>query len=347
MTSLRLLVLSSAALLGAATAGAAVPPLAVETVRAQTSTAAVPVVATGQFERRAEAALAFKTGGVIRAVHVRPGDRVQRGQELASLRLDEIDAAVSQARAGADKARRDLVRVRALHAERVATLEQLQDSETAVAVAEAALRTAEFNRTHSVLLAPADGRILRRHAEPEELAAPGRPILDFAAENSGWIARVGVSERDSLRLAPGDGATLALRDGRTVAARITQIAEGLDPATRTVAVELEFTDAAPAGLRSGFTAQAVITPQPGAARSIVPLAAVVEGSKRTAHVFLLNPDRRSVRRVAVAIEALGDEAAYLRDPLPADAELVTTGAEFLTDGHPVNVTNATSTGGAR
>lgn len=344
MSALRLLPLLSAALLGSATA--ALPPVSVETVRVTTSTAAVPVIATGQFERREEAALAFKTGGVIRAVHVRAGDLVRRGQELASLRLDEIDAAVTQARAGADKARRDLERVRALHRDRVATLEQLQDSETAVALAEAALRTAEFNRQHSVLIAPADGRILRRHAEPEELAAPGRPILDFAAENAGWIARVGVSERDSLRTALGDRATLALRDGRNVAARITQIAEGIDPATRTVPVELELTDAAPAGLRSGFTAQAVITPRPGAARSLVPLAALVEGRQRTAHVFVLSDDRRTVRRVAVEIEALGEEFAYLRAPLPVDAELVTTGAEFLTDGHPVTVSNRQPAHGA-
>jgi len=331
---LPLLVLTAPALSFAADGLA---PLVVETASPGLTTEAVPIHAPGVFARRTESVLSFKTGGLIESITVRPGDVVRAGQVLATLRLTEIDAMVAQAGAGAEKARRDLARVEALQRDRVATLENSQDARTAVAVAEAALRAAEFNRTHSVILAPADGRILRRNAEPEEMAAPGRPILAFAADDEGWIARVGVSEREIVRLKLGDRAELAWHGGAPVEARVRQIAEAVDPATRTIEVELELTRAAPAGLRSGFIADARLFPEPGAARSVVPLAALVEGADRRAHLFLLAADGHSVRRVAVDVEAIDRDSAYLRNALPADAKIVTTGAEFLSDGRAVTV----------
>lgn len=315
-------------------------PLAVETVSGRVSTEAVPIHAPGVFERRTESVLSFKTGGLIRSVAVRPGDQVRAGQVLATLRLDEIDAQVAQARAGVEKARRDFARVDALQRERVTTLENAQDAQTALDLAEAALRVAKFNRAHSVILAPADGRVLRRHAEPEEIAAPGRPILVFAADQGGWIARVGVSERDVVRLQAGDRAELGWRGGPAAAGHVRHIAEAVDPATRTIMVELEMTDPAPRGLRSGFVADVRLFPAPGEARSIVPLAAIVEGADRRAHLFVLRADGRSVQKVAVWVEAIERDSAYLRDALPPGARIVTTGAEFLSDGRAVAVAPA-------
>jgi len=325
----------AAPLLSSAADGLA--PLAVETVPSRLSSAAVPIHAPGVFERRTESVLSFMTGGIIQSVAVRAGDKVKVGQILAALRLDEIDAQVARARAGADKSRRDLARIESLHRERVTTLENAQDARTVLDLAEAALKGAEFNRAHSVILAPTDGRILRRHAEPEEMASPGRPILAFAAEDGGWIARVGVSEREVVRLQPGDRAELGWRGGPSVAARVRQMAEAVDPATRTIEVELELTDPAPAGLRSGFVADVQLFPAPGSTRSIVPLAAIVEGAELHAYLFVLAADGLSVRRIAVAVEAIDRDSAYLREALPAGARVVTTGAEFLSDGRAVTV----------
>ena len=41
-------------------------------------------------------------------------------------------------------------------------------------------------------LAPTDGRILRRTAEPNELAAPGKTILAFGSDTEGWLVRAGL-----------------------------------------------------------------------------------------------------------------------------------------------------------
>ena len=310
-------------------------PFRIETAEVAFTSEPVPVEAPGILSRRQEAVLSFKTGGVIGAVNVRAGDRVTGGQELASLRLEEIDAQVAQASVGLEKARRDLARARALQAERVATLENLEDAQTAFDVAAAGLRAAQFNRAHSVIVAPGAGTILRRAAEPDELAGAGRPILVFAGDEGGWIVRAGISEPDVVRLRVGDAATLRAGESAAVAASVSQIAEGADAATRTVEVELTLGQAPAQGWRSGFIVQVSVSPQPGPGRSAVPLSALVEGRGKAASVFVLSADGRSVHRQEVEIDALHGERAYLRTTLPRGVRVATTGAEFLTDGRAV------------
>ena len=77
--------------------------------------------------RRTSSALAFKIGGVIERIEVDEGDAVHRGALLAVLERTEIDAAVERAAESVGKAERDLKRTRALYAEDVATLEQVED----------------------------------------------------------------------------------------------------------------------------------------------------------------------------------------------------------------------------
>jgi RND family efflux transporter MFP subunit len=228
----------------------------------------------------------------------------------------------------------------ALQADRVATLEQLQDARSAVELAEAGLRAATFNREHSVITAPVDGRILRRLAEPDELAAPGRPILAFAGDAEGWIVRVGVPEKEVVRLRTGDRAAVSLGAAPEIPAAITQIAEAADPATRTVEVELQPDSPLSPGQRSGFLVNTRLWPEPVPARPVVPLAALVEGRDRRGFIFVLTGNGRQVRRESVEIDTISGTRAYLRTPLPAGTRVVTTGAEFLTDGRAVTVAAA-------
>jgi len=70
------------------------------------------VRSVGVLEPRDEMRLSFKVGGVVDAVNVDVGDRVRRGQLLASIKRAEVDAAMNQASEAAEKARRDLERSR-------------------------------------------------------------------------------------------------------------------------------------------------------------------------------------------------------------------------------------------
>jgi multidrug efflux system membrane fusion protein len=313
-------------------------PIVVRAAPVEYSSAALPVRASGLLARRTEAGLSFKTSGIIESVVVRAGDTVAADQLLARLQPDEIEAQVAQARSVVQKARRDFARTEKLQAGSVATVENLQDVRTAVELAEAQLRVAEFNRRHSVIRAPAGGRILRRLAEPNELVAAGRPILEFAADSDGWIVRAGLPDRDLARLRIGDRAEVNCAAGTpAVPGRIVQIAGGTDLATRTTEIEIAL-DAEPPLARSGSVATATLLPADVPERPVVPLGALIEGDGASASLFVLEPGATTARRVVVEVEALLGAQAYLRTALPRGARLVVAGGEYLRDGAVVSVT---------
>jgi RND family efflux transporter MFP subunit len=321
----------------APTAAVSTPkPAVVRTVPIEFSTEAAPINVSGVLARRTEAELAFKIGGIVEAVAVRAGDSVAKGQVLARLRFDEIDAQVSAARSAVDKARRDLARTEKLQSGAVATVENLQDARTGVEQAEAQLRIAEFNRRYAVIVAPAAGRILRRAAEPDEIVTPGKAIVGFAADAEGWIVRAGLAERDVARVRVNDAATLSLNGSALAAAgRVIRVSESADAATRTTPVEIGLTAEAPAGVRSGFVVGVTLTPREVAARPVVPAAALIEGAGGTAGIFVIEDGAKTVKRVTVELEELRGERAYLRTALPRTARLVVSGGEYLREGQAV------------
>ena len=125
----------------------------IKTVTAEFEEISVPVRFSGMLQSEAEMKLSFKIGGIIQSLNVEEGMQVRKNQVLASLNLTEINASLAQAKAGYQKAQRDLQRVENLYADTVATLEQLQNSKTALEVATANLQKAEFNQKHAKILA--------------------------------------------------------------------------------------------------------------------------------------------------------------------------------------------------
>jgi RND family efflux transporter MFP subunit len=332
----------------AAAPAATAPPLPVLAATVVAEDVARPVRASGLLVARRELRLSFKVGGVVRSVAAEEGRAVRAGAPLAALDLSEVDPLVAQAREARDKAVRDLARVERLHAESVATLSQLQDARTGAEVAENALRAASFNQRHAVITAPADGRVLRRLAEPGEVIAPGQPALLFASfaggEGGGWVVRAGLADRDAVRVAVGDVArvTLDAHPGRTFDARVTEVPAAALPGTGTAEVELTLqvpVGAAAPRLLSGLAAKVEVTPAVRARVLLVPVESLVEGDGDSASVFTLAPDGRSARRERVRVAFLdGASGRAALHAGPAEgARVVTAGAAQVREGAPLTL----------
>ena len=123
------------------------------------SAGALPISAVGTLEPATSSRLSFKVGGPIARLYADEGDRVRSGQLLAELASDEIDAAVRQAEAALEKARRDAERMERLYRDSVVTLAQFQDAQTGFDVAESAHTSATFNQRYARITAPAGGRV--------------------------------------------------------------------------------------------------------------------------------------------------------------------------------------------
>jgi RND family efflux transporter MFP subunit len=322
----------------AATRSAATP---VRTAAAESVRLTDTVRAVGVLAPRDELRLSFKVGGLIETMAVDAGDRVQAGQTLAVLKRVEVDAAVAQATEGVEKARRDLERARQLRADEVATQEQVEDLTTAYNVARAGLQAAQFNARYARIDAPADGVVLQRLARANELVQGGQPVLVLGATGAGWIVRVGLADRDAVRVSPGDAASVAFDafPDRRFEGRVARVGSSADPYTGTFEVEI---DVAPGGARfaRGLVAKVEIALQGAsgdAAQTLVPVAALVEADGPVATVYVLDAAQGIVRRREVTVGAIVGERVVVATGLVPGEQVVTDGATWLTDGRAVRV----------
>lgn len=322
-------------------AAAALPtgPAAIAVTLAPVTHEAVarPVRGTGVVRLKSEVDLSFKIGGVVTNVLVEEGATVKRGQLLARVDPTEVSAALRQAKEGQTKADRDLERVRRLHASGALPLAELQNAETGAELARAQVDAASFNADRAVIVAPDDGRIDRRALEPGEVVSPGRPCFHFSGRSKGAIVRIGLTDRDVLRIHDGDLAhvTLDAMPDRALTARVSQIATVASPASGTFDVEVRL-DAPPTTLLSGLTAKIAIDhDEPVSA--VVPVAALVDGRGDDANVFVLDGDR--AKRLPVKVAFLERDHAALTTGLEHEGQVIEAGSTQLADGTLVHVSH--------
>jgi RND family efflux transporter MFP subunit len=318
----------------ATTAKGAVP---VRVAVVENAPAAETLRAIGVLAPADEVRLAFKAGGVIRTIAVEQGAIVKKGQLLATLADDEVASTVTQARAVADQATRDLERGRALLADEVATREQVEDLATANAVAGAQLRSALFNARHARIEAPADGIVLRRLAEPDEQVAAGQPILVVGNTSAGWIVRAALSDRDIVRVQAGGIAevTLDAYPGRRFAAEVVEIAAAADPETGTYEMKVSVD---PAGARfiQGLVAKVTIADPDAESVVVVPVTSLLEADGRIATVFVV-AQGGVAKKVSVQTGRLLGERIEVVAGLALGDQVITEGAAWLDDNDPVRV----------
>lgn len=185
-----------------------------------------------------QAALSTKLMGTILEVTAREGEVVAAGQVLVRIdardlaaKADQLTASAAEAEAIQREAVTHANRIRALFADSAATRAQLDAAETAVARADAAVRTAHAaaselaaTTTYAVVRAPFAGIVTKRLVDVGAFAAPGAPLI--VVQNVRQLRLVGSATPElasSLRRGQRIGATI---EGRSAVA----VVEGVVPA---------------------------------------------------------------------------------------------------------------------
>jgi RND family efflux transporter MFP subunit len=295
---------------------------------------------SGQFTTDDETYLSFLSGGVIRRIFVKEGDRIRKGQVLATLDVTAINAMVSQAKTGLAKAKRDLDRARNLHRDGYATLEQLQNAQSAYEVAEQQLQSAQFNRKYAEIRAVSNGFVLKKLANQGQLVASGTPVFQTnGAGTRSWMLRVGVSDAQWSAIRIGDKAEIKsdVFPGKKMAAKVTRKAESIDPFSGTFAVDLQLTDSASsASLASGVFGKATIFSSTQSAHWYVPYAALLDGNANEGFVFVTN-DLKTVKKVPVTIGGLHQDQVEITAGLESWKYIVVSGSAYLSESSAIVV----------
>lgn len=303
-----------------------------------------PVSVSGKVEASLESKLSFKVAGIVESINYDEGEFVKKGSVIASLNLSEIKANVKKASQAYEKAKRDYKRISNLYKDEVVTLEQYQNSETALEMAKSDREIAEFNLTHSVIKAPSDGIILKKLVHENEIINPGYPVVLFGSQTNNWKIVTSVSDQNLTKIKIGDSAAVSFGalSGAPVSGKVTVISKFANPYNGSYEVEISL-DKTNRGngtwknIASGMIASVVIFPETQHVYYFIPIESLIEADNKTGYVFI--PRDSSVIKTKVKIKALLKNRIAIEEGLENISEVVTDGAGYLSENSKIKIVN--------
>ena len=157
-----------------------------------------------------------RIGGTVAELHVREGDAVRRGQAIAVvgdeklvLQMKSLDAQIQALQAQADQAQTDFDRIEGLVERGTLPRTRLDEARTFLNVGLNNLRAKAAERgviqqqqTEGQVLAPQDGRVLKRLVAVGSVVLPGDPLVTVAQQD--FKLRLRLPEEHARYLKAGD-----------------------------------------------------------------------------------------------------------------------------------------------
>lgn len=326
-------------------------PVSVASAPVQRESLVEPVVGTGTIAAEKTTRVGPRVSGIIEAIHVSVGDRVEAGAPLFSSRPLEYEIAVQEAehalrlaRAEADKARRDVRRIEQLRERNVASTERSDEARTVLEIADArrgaaqtALERARQNLDNTVVRAPYTSVVTQR------LVDEGTMMTTMMSSSAVVIeimkidvvaAIVQIPEVDLARVRVGTPARLRI-DGtqREVDGSVTVLNDRVDPLSRAfeVRIRVENPDYS---IKPGLFVRAELRPDPREALVLERRALLGPADARYVWV---DAGGRAARRAVRVRELDATRVEVLEGLAAGDRVLAGPNLSRLTEGAPVAV----------
>ena len=307
---------------------------------------------SGHIEAQDQASLSFRIGGRVAERLVGVGAAVTEGQVVARLdpenELNDLRAAraaLTASEGALRKAENQHQRQEHLLARGVTTqadFEAAEQGRTAaraqVEAARARVRTAEDIVAFTTLKADAPGVVTRVGAEPAEVAAAGRMIVQLARRDG----RDAVFElpAESIRALPADAhiyVSLASDPSVSVRGHVREVAPQADPVTRTFRVRVGLTNP-PASFRLGTAVSGAI--RGGEASGIAIPATALTGQGPAIGVWIVDPNALTLSLRKLELVSRDPATAVVGKGLALGDIVVTAGANLLKEGQRVRLSGA-------
>lgn len=307
----------------------------------------VQLAASGSIVAWQEAVIGAETGGLrITALYADVGSRVKRGQLLAELARDSVQAevrryqaALASARASLAQAKANADRARQVRGSGAISEQQVNDylateltAQAAVDLAEAQLSSQKVTLSQTRIVAVDDGIVTSRSVLLGQVVSAGTEL--FRLQRQGrleWQAELDAQQLGLVR--QGARSQITLPSGQQARGTVRLAAPTLS--TSTSRANVFVTLPAGSGAKAGMFASGQI--EAGLQQVLtVPESALV---LRDGHGYLFEAggDGKVVRRT-VSTGMHRDGLVALHSGLSAGARVVKSGGAFLADGDPVTQT---------
>ena len=304
---------------------------------------AIPV--SGSMRPTLQATVRSKVIGEVARIHVQEGERVAAGAPLATLdtadlnaRNEAQNAAVLEARARLDLAKKNQANSRALLAKSFISQNAYDSSENAVQVAEANLRSAEAQAAitrkalgDAQVRAPFAGIVAKRYVNVGDKLSPDMPVA-FVVDLSRMEmeAPIPVGEIPYVKVGQEIAFQVDGFNGRAFHGKVERVNPSAEAGSRSISVFVTLPNADGA-LKGGMFASGTLATSAGADVDVIPASAVIEeGGQSFVHVVR----NGKIERRTVILGARSPErgVVVVREGLERGVPVITVKAEGLKPG---------------
>ncbi|HLT48634.1 MAG TPA: efflux RND transporter periplasmic adaptor subunit [Rubricoccaceae bacterium] len=290
------------------------------------------VATTGQLMAEEEVELRAEVAGRITALRFQEGSVVRRGQLLAVLDTDVLEAQLAAVRTRRDLAVTQAERQRALFEIGGLSRQALDQAEAEARVLEAEMAQLAAEIARRRIYAPFSGQIGLRSVSPGAYVSPGDPIATLRVTGTLKL-EFAVPEAYLGRVGPGDAVVFTVpgQEG-TFRAEVYAVEGAVDPSTRAFTVRAR--TANPGGLTPGAFARVELALDRVEDALVVPASAIVPGVDSAA-VFVVEDGKAARRAVSTGIRTA--DRVQVMGEVAAGEVVLTSGLEQVRPGQPVRV----------
>lgn len=325
--------------------------LTVSIVTPVRQTWAQTIAANGNIAAWQEVVIGSEVAGYrLTAVDVNVGDQVRKGQVLARINsqtlnaeLAQVQASVQEAQAVLADAQTDASRTQGMENSGAFSKQEIAKYQTTVktaqarlAAAKAQLQATQLRVDQGVITAPDSGVISARNATVGSLTQVGQELFRLIRDNRlEWQAEVNAANLSRIKAGMPVNIRPADAQAPMVTGRVRMIAPSVDAKTRQGLVYVDIPNTT--SLKAGMFVEGELNLGSTPALTLPQSAVLLRDG--FAYVFVVDPDNR-VRQVKIEqgrrqvdqIEVIG---------LADNSRVVKSGLAFLADGDLVRIANAT------
>jgi membrane fusion protein, multidrug efflux system len=303
----------------------------VETTQVTRRSVTTGRVYTGTIRGIEQADATAKTLERLESVKVRIGERVTRGQVVATLSPDNPAAGLRQAELALELAERELKRRKALYTDGAISQQELDFAEHDVKIAESTITSI---RELLNVRAPIDGYVTRIYQETGETVDAGEVVLEIARLNPVEL-EIQVGESDIHSVTQGQKARVQQRqdNSQSFEGSVSRIELSGSPVRREFNVRIRVPNANGA-LRPGMFATASLVTGEEADALLLPSDAVLD-EDTAPYVYAVAADGNHAQKRSVTLGLEVDDQVVITEGVQDGERIILTGKTRLSDGDKI------------
>ncbi len=322
------------------------PALTVSTVSPLLQDWPIQITANGSIAAWQEAIVGAEMGGLrLTDVLVNVGDGVHKGQALAHLQHDTLEADHDQTRANLaemaatlEEATANARRARQMESRGALSPQSILQSLTAEKTARARvdaliarLKSEQLHLDQTRIVAPDDGTISSRSATLGAVPTQGQELFRLI-RNDRLEWRAELTAADLVQIKNGMPVQIMTTSQEIILGSVRMVAPTLNPQTRTGLVYVDLNHSGNA--KAGMFAHGTITLAHRVALTLPQSAVMLRDG--FSYVYSVGPDHR-ITQTKVTVGRRSAAFMEISSGLAADVRVVRTGVGFLTDGDLVTI----------